>query len=73
MNKNEARRKLLGILDKEGVNAPDYLVKISARALTFNDVADAWEQKRLPQLKVSTRYYAPYPSQEASASILSGR
>lgn len=59
MNKNEARRKLLGILDKEGVNAPDYLVKVSARALTFNDVADAWEQKRLPQLKVSTRYYAP--------------
>jgi integrase len=62
MTKPEAKLKLMDIIDKEGLNKPEYLVQSLvpvAPALTFDVVADAWELKRLPQLKKSTQYFAP--------------
>jgi integrase len=59
MTKPEARRKLLDIIELEGLNSPRYLETVQRSAVTFNNVADAWEQKRLPQLKASTQCSAP--------------
>ncbi len=59
MTKNQAKKKLLDIIEKEGLNNPNFLEKLTVPALTFNAVADAWELKRLPQLKESTQYTAP--------------
>ena len=56
MTKPEAKRALLDLIAKEtSVPCPVEL----APCLTFGTVADAWELKRLPQLKVSTQYSAP--------------
>ena len=62
MTKPEARRKLLDIIEKEGLNDTNSLERLvvpAVPALTFNDVANAWELRRLPKLKVSTRHSAP--------------
>lgn len=62
MTKPEARRKLLSIIEKEGLNNNNFLERLVMPAIpasTFNTVADAWELKRLPKLKVSTRHSAP--------------
>ena len=59
MTKPEARRKLMDIIEKEGVNTPEHLEKALKPAVTFDTIADAWELKRLPQLKPSTQYAAP--------------
>jgi hypothetical protein len=42
------------------VNTPQHLEKALKPAVTFNNVADRWELKRLPHLKPSTQYTAPY-------------
>jgi integrase len=63
MTKQQAKKKLLDIIVKEGLNNPNFLdalVVPAVPALTFNAVADSWELKRLPKLKVSTQYAAPY-------------
>jgi hypothetical protein len=62
MTKTQAKRKLMDIIDLEGVNTVEHLQQAETpmtAALTFNVVADAWERKRLPQLKASTQYAAP--------------
>jgi integrase len=59
MTKPEARRKLMEIIDAEGVNTPEHLEKALKPVVTFSHVADAWELKRVPQLKPSTQYTAP--------------
>lgn len=62
MTKPEARRKLLDIIEKEGLNNTDFLKHLEMPAvpvMTFNGVVDSWELKRLPQLKESTQYTAP--------------
>jgi integrase len=59
MTKPEARRKLKEIIDARGVNTPAHLEKALKPVVIFNHVANAWELKRLPQLKPSTQYTAP--------------
>jgi len=59
LTRSEAKRKLLEILTQEGVNSPTHLERSLRPPTTFADVADAWELKRLPQLKESSRYKAP--------------
>jgi integrase len=59
MTKPEARRKLMEIIDAEGVNTPEHLEKALKPVATFSHVADAWELKRVPHLKPSTQYTAP--------------
>jgi integrase len=59
MTKLEARHKLMAIIEKEGLNDTTYLETLAMTAETFNDVADAWELKRLPQLRISTQKSAP--------------
>jgi integrase len=59
LTKPEAKLKLLRIITAEGVNTPEHLLRSLKPPKTFNHVADAWESKRLPQLKESTRYMAP--------------
>ena len=59
MTKPEAKRKLMEIIVKEGVNTPEHLEASMKPAVTFDSIADAWELKRLPQLKPSTQYSAP--------------
>jgi len=59
MTKSQAKKKLLDIIEKEGLNNPNFLENLTVPALTFSAVADAWELKRLPLLKESTRYSAP--------------
>lgn len=59
LTKSEARLKLKNIIYEEGVNTPEHLERSLRPPTTFNDVADAWEVKRLPQLKESTQYSAP--------------
>lgn len=59
LTRSEAKRKLLEILTQEGVNTPTHLERSLKPSTTFADVADAWESKRLPQLKESSRYTAP--------------
>jgi hypothetical protein len=59
LTKPEAKLKLLTIITAEGVNTPEHLERSLKPPKTFSDVADAWQSKRLPQLKESTRYMAP--------------
>ncbi len=59
LTRSEAKRKLLEILTEEGVNTPTHLERSLKSPTTFADVADAWESKRLPQLKESSRYTGP--------------
>ncbi len=62
MTKQQAKKKLLDIIVKEGLNNPNFLDALAVPAvpaLTFNAVADSWELKRLPQLKESSQYSAP--------------
>ncbi len=59
ITKPEAKLKLLTIITAEGVNTPEHLERSLKPPKNFSDVADAWESKRLPQLKESTRYMAP--------------
>jgi integrase len=62
MTKQQAKKKLLDIIVKEGLNNPNFLDGLTVPAvpaLTFNAVADLWELKRLPQLKESSQYLAP--------------
>jgi integrase len=57
--KSQAEARLQEIIVASGVNKPDYLEKILKPATTFNDVADQWEQKRLPELAATTRLSLP--------------
>jgi integrase len=59
MTKPEAKRKLMEIIENEGVNTLEHLEKSLKPTVTFDAIADAWELKRLPQLKPSTQYSAP--------------
>jgi integrase len=59
MTKPEARRKLMDIIVAEGVNTPKHLEKATKPAVTFNSIADEWEEKRLPMLYASTRFITP--------------
>jgi integrase len=62
MTKPEARRKLSDIIIEEGVNTPEHLeesTKPTKPIVNFNAMADAWEQRRLPQLALSSQYTAP--------------
>jgi integrase len=59
MTKRAARQKLMDIIQGEGLNKENYLEVLGTPVKTFNDVADAWESKRLPQLKISTQSSAP--------------
>jgi integrase len=62
MTKTAAKVKLKSLLTAEGVNTVEHLeasLNPPKAAKTFNDVADAWESKRLPTLKDSSRCAAP--------------
>ena len=59
LTRSEAKRKLLDILTEEGVNTPIHLERSLRPPTTFTDVADAWESKRLAQLKESSKYTVP--------------
>jgi integrase len=59
LTKPEAKLKLLSIITTEGINTAGHLERSLEPVKTFNDVADVWKSKRLPQLKESTRYVAP--------------
>ena len=59
LTRPEAKRRLLDIILQEGVNTPAHLERSLRPPTTFDDVADVWELKRLPQLKESSRYMAP--------------
>jgi len=50
MTKPEARRKLMDIIEAEGVNKPQHLERALKPIVTFSGIADAWEAKRLPLL-----------------------
>jgi integrase len=63
--KTTAKRELKKRLSDEGVNTPEHLERSlqppqpTPTPTTFNDVADLWESKRLPQLKESSKYSFP--------------
>jgi len=59
MTKPEARRKLMAIIEAEGVNTPQHLERALKPAVTFNSIADAWEAKRLPLLHSSSQFIIP--------------
>ena len=59
LTRPEAKRKLLDLITQEGVNTPTHLERSQRSPTTFADVADAWELKRLAQLKESNRYTVP--------------
>jgi integrase len=59
MTKPEARRKLMDIIEAEGINKPEHLQKSLKPAVTFNSIADAWEAKRLPLLHNSSQTITP--------------
>ncbi len=59
LTRPEAKRKLLDIITTEGVNTPAHLERSLRPPTTFGDVAEAWETKRLPQLKQSSQYTTP--------------
>jgi len=59
MTKPEARRKLMDIIEAEGVNKPQHLERALKPAVTFNSIADAWEAKRLPLLHNSSQIITP--------------
>lgn len=51
LTRSEAKHRLLDIIMQEGVNAPSHLQRSLRPPATFADMADAWEAKRIPQLK----------------------
>jgi integrase len=55
MTKPEARRKLLGILEAEGINTVQHLERALKTAVTFNQIADGWVTKRLPNFYYSSQ------------------
>jgi integrase len=55
MTKPEARRKLMDIIEAEGINKPQHLERALKPVVTFNAIADAWEAKRLPLLHNSSQ------------------
>ena len=55
MTKPEARRKLMDIIEAEGINKPQHLERALKPVVTFNSIADAWETKRLPLLHNSSQ------------------
>lgn len=59
MTKPEARRKLMEIIEAEGVNKPQHLDRALKPAVTFSSIADAWEAKRLPLLHTSSQFITP--------------
>ena len=59
MTKPEAQRKLMAIIDAEGVNTPQHLERALRPAVNFNSIADAWEAKRLPLLHNSSQFITP--------------
>lgn len=59
MTKPEARRKLMEIIEAEGVNRPQHLDRALKPAVTFSSIADAWEAKRLPLLHTSSQFITP--------------
>jgi len=59
LTRPEAKRRLLEIITQEGVNTPAHLERSLRPPKMFVDVTGAWEAKRLPQLKESSRYMAP--------------
>src|ERR1700676_4185963 len=59
MTKLPAKRKLGEITGKLGRNTPPFLERLEVPAVTFSQVCDAWESKRLPKLALSTRTEAP--------------
>jgi integrase len=59
MTKPEARRRLMEIIEAEGVNTSQHLEKALKPAVTFNKIADEWETKRLPMLHTSSRFIIP--------------
>ena len=50
MTKPEARRKLMEIIEAEGINKPQHLERALKPAVSFNRIADEWQVKRLPML-----------------------
>ena len=60
LTKCAAKLKLLGMITEAGVNTPSHLERSLKAPVVFADVADLWEQKRLPQLKISTQDSAPH-------------
>jgi integrase len=59
MTKPEARRKLMDIIEAEGINKPQHLERALKPAVTFNAIADSWEAKRLPLLHNSSQTITP--------------
>jgi integrase len=59
ITKPEAKLKLKMMLSDEGVNTPEHLERALKPPTTFDEIADLWESKRLPQLKESSQYFAP--------------
>jgi Phage integrase, N-terminal SAM-like domain len=59
MTKPEARRRLMDIIEAEGINKPQHLDKALKPVVTFNSIADAWESKRLPMLQNSSQTITP--------------
>jgi len=57
--KKAADAKLQELLVSLGVNKPDYLDRVLKPATTFNDVAEQWKAKRLPELSPSTQHTVP--------------
>ena len=55
MTEPEARRKLMDIIEAEGVNKPQHLERALKPVVTFSSIADAWETKRLPLLHNSSQ------------------
>jgi integrase len=59
MTKPEAQRKLMAIIEAEGVNTPQHLERALKPAVTLNSIADTWEAKRLPLLHRSSQFITP--------------
>jgi integrase len=59
ITKPQAKLKLKEIIALEGVNTPEHLEHSLKPPTTFNDIADLWVSKRLPQLKESSQAYVP--------------
>jgi integrase len=59
MSRQQAKQKLMEVIQAEGINERTYLEALDAPVITFGHVADAWMLQRLPQLKISTQKTAP--------------
>jgi integrase len=59
MTKPEARRKLMEIIEAEGINKPQHLERAMKTAVTFNSIADRWEAIKLPTLFTSSQIMVP--------------